>query len=296
MRIGELAERTGVSAATLRVWERRYGLLHPSRTLGGYRIYGPDDERRVRAVIALRHQGVSAGAAAARVLGDERAQLPEAPDDAAALADPAELVTRLLEATRAFDERTASDVLDDTFAGLSLERAISEVLLPYLKEVGDRWESGALSIAHEHFGSGLVRRRLSAYSSTWSLGKGPTALLACPPGEAHDIGLLAFGVLLGRAGWRVRFLGGDTPVADITKACDIVSPDVVVIAASRSSVISASTRPLRLLARAYPLLIGGRGANADAATVLNAHVLPQDPVAAVPAAAKHLRDRTDVIA
>ena len=73
MRIGELAAKVGVSTHVLRAWESRYGLLRPVRSAGGYRLYGHEDERRVREVIALRDQGVSAVEAARRVLAAERA-------------------------------------------------------------------------------------------------------------------------------------------------------------------------------------------------------------------------------
>src|SRR6478609_9115047 len=73
MRIGELAAKVGVSTHVLRAWESRYGLLRPVRSAGGYRLYGHEDERRVREVVALRDQGVSAAEASRRVLATERA-------------------------------------------------------------------------------------------------------------------------------------------------------------------------------------------------------------------------------
>ena len=285
MRIGELSARTGVSAATLRVWESRYGLLQPSRTVGGYRIYGPGDERRVREVLRLQEERVSAGAAAARVLAAERTSPAEADpseaESAGTMADSSDLVARLHDATDAFDEQSAAAALDEAFTAFSLEDAIDDVVLRYLSELGDRWESGAVSVAHEHFGASLVRRRLSTFSVTWSLGNGPLAVLACPPGESHDLALLAYGVLLGRAGWRIRFLGGDVPVADLTRACDVIAPDLVVLAASREGAVTAAAPALRLLARSYPIAIGGRGATEDATQSVGALQLPSDLVQAM---------------
>ena len=288
MRIGELSTRTGVSAATLRVWESRYGLLQPSRTVSGYRQYGPDDERRVSEMIRLRGAGVSARDASARVLARERlsggstASRPER-------VDPGEVISRLLTATATFDDRAGAAALDDTFSGLSLERAVTEVLMPFLVEVGERWECGSLTVAHEHFASGLVRGRLTSFSYGWGVGAGPVAVLACPPGEHHDIALLAFGVLLGKAGWRIRYLGADTPVTDLTRACDIVAPDLVIVAATRETALTANRRPLALLARVHNLALAGQGGTADLARAVGAHLLTADPVAAVDEAARLVR-------
>src|SRR3954465_11335629 len=225
MRIGELAAKVGGSTHVLRAWESRYGLLRPVRSAGGYRLYGREDERRVREVIALRDQGVSAVEAARRVLAAERAgpddshegegEVPRSPraplgvvvgGDAPASggsggapgalrADPQMLVAQLLDAVTALDEDRAHAVLDTAFVERSVESAIIDVLLPLFVRVGEMWELGRPGIAQEHFASSLVRRRLGALSLTWGVGTGPVAVLACPPGEFHDIVLLSFGVL-----------------------------------------------------------------------------------------------------
>ena len=107
------------------------------------------------------------------------------------------LVAQLLDAVTALDEDRAHAVLDTAFVERSIESAIIDVLLPLFVRVGEMWELGRIGIAQEHFASSLVRRRLGALSLTWGVGTGPVAVLACPPGEFHDIVLLSFGVLLG---------------------------------------------------------------------------------------------------
>ena len=83
-----------------------------------------------------------------------------------------------------------------------------------LKEVGDGWKRGEIEISEEHFASNLIRGRLLALARFWGRGTGPLALLACAPGEMHDITLLAFALVLRSHGWRILFLGADTPIAD----------------------------------------------------------------------------------
>ena len=85
------------------------------------------------------------------------------------------------------------------------------VVLPLLHELGDGWERGEISIAQEHFASNLLRGRLLGLARGWDRGSGPRAVLACPPGERHDLGLVIFGLALREHGWRITFLGADTP-------------------------------------------------------------------------------------
>ncbi len=292
IRIGELSKRTGESPHVLRAWEERYGLLHPARTASGYRLYGPEDERRVHAVISLRDQGMSTGQAAAAVLESERMQPPDAPPDEPLRQRVAgELVQRLRDAMDSYDEEAAHIALDEVLTSVSLEAAIRDVILPYLHDLGDRWAKGKAEIAAEHFASSIIRRRLSVQALTWGVGNGPVAVLACPPGELHDIALLSFGLVLGRAGWRVRYLGQDTPLPSLAAACRIIQADLVVLAGTRPTVFLAHAASLRQLAKNYTLAIAGAGASTELATYVGAHHLEGDPVSASTQAAQLLPTR-----
>ncbi|MBR7741801.1 MerR family transcriptional regulator [Phycicoccus sp. BSK3Z-2] len=304
MRIGELATRTGVSTHVLRAWESRYGLLSPTRSPGGYRLYGADDERRVREVCSLRDQGVSAMEAARQVLAAERNGIaategesvadesPEHGDERSGMrADPPLLVAQLLDAVTALDEDRAHAVLDTAFLDRSVESAVVDVLVPFFVKVGEHWELGKIGIAQEHFASSLVRRRLGALSMTWGLGTGPVAVLACPPGEFHDIILLSFGVLLGRSGWRVRYLGPDTPVVSLRQAADLTEPDAVVLASRRPSGFRGHASQLRSLADQHPLWLAGRGTTPRVLDEIGAESLGGDLVAAVQTLTETARER-----
>ncbi len=318
MRIGELATRVGVSTHVLRAWESRYGLLQPNRSAGGYRLYGAEDERRVREVVALRDQGVSAVEAARRVLAAERAGVSaldpsrEVRDGGASAADtngapppgvdtgrapaslrsdPPMLVAQLLDAVSALDEDRAHAVLDTAFLERSVESAIVDVVLPLLRRIGEMWELGRIGIAQEHFASSLVRRRLGALSLTWGVGSGPVAVLACPPGEFHDIVLLSFGVLLGRAGWRIRYLGPDTPIHSLAGAAKIARADAVVLASRRPSGFRAHTKALQRLGQEYPLWLAGRGATPRALQEVGVPLLGPDLLASVTELTSRARSR-----
>ncbi len=281
IRIGELSKRTGETSHVLRAWEDRYGLLRPSRTASGYRLYGPEDELRVRAVIALRAQGMPTGQAAAAVLEGERTRSAGvAPDEPLQSTVAAALIARLRDAMDTFDEEAAHRALDEVLTSVSLEAAVRDVLLPYLHDLGDRWADGQTGVAAEHFASSVIRRRLSVQALTWGVGHGPIAVLACPPGELHDLALLSFGLVLGRAGWRVRYLGQDTPLPSLASASRVIGADLIVLAGTRPDVFVAHAAALRRLATSFTVAIAGAGASRDVADHVGAHLLEGDPVTA----------------
>ena len=106
------------------------------------------------------------------------------------------------------------------------------------------------------------------------------AILACAPGERHDIGLIAFGLVLRSHGWRILFLGADTPIATVRKAVETTDPRLVVVASMDSSLLEAESAELRRLGRSVPLLLAGAGASDELCTRLHVERLDGDLVAA----------------
>jgi DNA-binding transcriptional MerR regulator len=272
LRIGEVARRTGLTPGVLRVWERRYGVLRPARTQGGFRLYSEDDVARVRRMRELVDSGVGT-AEAARVVA------AAAGPAAAGTPDLATAREKLLAAIAAFDEPAAHAVLDRLLEERPVEAVMRDVVLPVLAEVGEAWDHGQLSVAQEHFGSNLLRGRLVAYGRGWWRGVGPRALLACPPGELHDLGLIVFGVALNRLGWRIAYLGADTPVDTLASAASAVDPAQIVLAHTWPGE-ALRARGLRGLARRFPLALGGAAVDAATAARLGGRYLEGDPVTA----------------
>src|SRR6476661_3214558 len=227
LRIGALSRRVGVSPELLRAWEQRYGLLRPVRSAGGFRLYSTADEDRVRLMQRHLDAGVSAAQAA-------RLALAEAVPDRGEDAQPGELARRstgLVAALDRLDEPGAHSTVDRLLATFTLRTVLRDVVLPYLHELGERWERGEASVAQEHFASMVLRGRLVALARGWDRGVGPRALLACAPGERHDLGLLLFGLALRQRGWRITYLGPDTPIDTLTTTAADLAPDAVVIVA-----------------------------------------------------------------
>lgn len=258
LRIGEFARRVEVSPELLRAWERRYGLLQPIRTDGGFRLYTDEDAGRVERMKRALDEGLSAAEAARRAIAEKRS--------AGGVLDDAR--ERLVAAAHAYDEGAVHAILDDALARLSFETVLQELILPALREIGTEWERGTLEVAQEHFASNLVRERLLSLARLWGRGGGPLAVLACAPGERHDIGLIAFGLVLRSHGWRILFLGADTPLATLGKAVAKTNPQLVVVASMDSALLEAQSAALRKLGRSAPLVISGNGASEDLAVRL----------------------------
>jgi len=277
VRIGELSRRVGVPVESLRAWERRYGLLAPSRTPGGFRLYGEDDVARVLAMRAHLNAGVSAAEAARLALAEDVA-VAAAP---APVADASELVAALDR----FDETGAQRAFDRLLAALTLDVVLRDVLVPYLHDLGERWEYGQATVAQEHFASNLLRGRLMALARVWDRGGGPRALLACAEGELHDLPLLAFGLVLREHGWRISYLGADTPVASVVEAARTLAPDAVVVSGTTSGALQGIATRLREVALAAPLYLAGAAADPHVARRAHGTYLAGDPVSAAEALA-----------
>jgi DNA-binding transcriptional MerR regulator len=271
-RIGELSRRSGVSPELLRAWERRYGLLDPMRSKGGLRLYSPADLERVRSMQRYLESGMAAAEAATLALREKPAQ-PESPRG-----DPSVARADLAEALAAFDETRAHAILDDLLAAATVDTVLSDVLLPFLEELGGRWERGEASIAEEHFASSVLRGRMLGLARGWGRGLGPVALLACLPGEQHDFGAMAFGLALRARGWRIAYLGADTPLETIEHAAIRIDPALIVLSAASGERLQPIAGQLTALSRRWRVAVGGKAALADDLAGFDLLRLPGDPV------------------
>ena len=272
MRIGELARRTGVSPELLRAWERRYGLLRPARTQGGFRLYSAADEQRIVTMRGLLDEGLSAAEAARVALASvEREPVARMPEAEAG---------ELLDALLAYDDVRAQAAFDRLLADFGLETVLRDAVLPILGALGERWEAGTVTVAQEHFASNLLRGRILGLARGWDKGLGPRAVLAAPPGEHHDLSMAVFGLALRQHGWRITFLGTDTPIATLVAAAAQLEPRVVVVVAAVPERLADVVDELAAAARDHALAIAGRGATPELAVRIGALLLREDPFAA----------------
>jgi len=291
VQIGDLARRVGVGADTLRAWERRYALLNPQRSSGGFRLYSSDDEAIVRAMVDGIERGYPPSQAAKLALGWARSGagrpgVATSGSDPAATTPPHDLThlattrNELFRALTGFNGARAHAILDVLLSEFTLNAVLSEVLLPCLRQLGEGWAGGQVTIAEEHFASQLIRDRLLGLARDWDQGRGPRALLACPADEHHDIALICFGLVLNRNGWRITFLGPNTPTTALSDAAGALKPDLILLTATVEERFSSITEQLRALGAARELVLAGPGATPPIAHAAHANALADGPVAA----------------
>lgn len=277
LRIGELSQRVGASPELLRAWETRYGLLRPERSEGGLRLYTEDDERLVR----LMRQHIAAGLSASEAA--RLAKLGSEPPSRDASARLPEIVSSLEHGFEALDEPAAHAALDDLFGAVAIDSALTDVLLPFLRRLGERWAAAQVSAAQEHFASNVIGGRLRALARGWGRGVGPRAVLACPPGEQHELGLLCFGLALRELGWRITYFGAQTPLGDIADVLAKLSPTIVVLSAVAPQPFLDAGSEITALTGRVRVAIGGAGATAPLAQALGVEWLREDIVGAAAA-------------
>jgi len=234
-----VAGRTGLTPAVLRAWERRYGVVLPSRTEGGQRLYSDDDVLR----LSLLRRAVEGGRRISqvalmsmeelqRLVREDEAQhrVPGAPGPFVGL--PA--VGVLERAQRAVDEMNSGElerILTRGAMALPLPTVLNEVIVPLLQRMGTAWEKGRIGPAHEHLASVSIRRFLEWILGTVDVGNGAPALLAATPtGERHELGALLSAVSGAAEGWKGIFLGPDLPAEEIVSAA--IQLEVRVVALS----------------------------------------------------------------
>lgn len=237
---------TGITPATLRAWERRYGVLVPGRSAGGYRLYS---ERDIATLLWLKHQ-VEAGVAISRAVallemqhhaGEEpelsvRLDLPPGQPIAVAAREvrSTEAISEsLLEALLAYQEGEAEALLSEAFALYSVEQALEQVVAPTLVEIGERWHAGEATVIQEHFATAFLRRRLTALFDVYrNPPTGPVAITGSAPSEWHDVGILLVSLILRRHGWRVIYLGQNVPADHLIKEISRQRPNLVCLSAT----------------------------------------------------------------
>lgn len=223
--VNEVEERTQVPASTLRQWERRYDFPKPERSDAGYRLYSDKDLRDIN--IMKRHiaEGIPASRAAELVKKLENA----APGPRSLQTMQQELVTALID----FDDSRADRIFSEAHALHTVDAVMLELMQQSMAEIETRWHAGELNITTEHFARSYIYGRLHALLSiTANILAGPVVIVACAPAEQQELSPLILSVSLRRAGYRVFYLGANTPLTDLHDMAQSLGSVGVVIAAS----------------------------------------------------------------
>lgn len=272
--IGVASDRTGVSAATLRAWEDRYGAVRPDRSAGGHRLYTDRELRRLRILKRLTDHGHRIGGIADRptpelagMLEDERAPEPDGSRDAAGSAR--DVVEELRGAVERYDPDRLEAGLRRAALHLPVGRLVGDVVVPLMRGVGEAWRDGDLSPAQEHLVSGVVARTLGWVMDGLAAPEGaPSVVVAVPEGQRHELGAMLAAATAASAGWRVVYLGGDLPGEDVARAAAETGATAVALSLVHPEGEPSTARALRRLRQGLPgrvtLIVGGRAADSYA--------------------------------
>lgn len=271
-RIRTAAQLTGLSEQLIRAWERRYGVLSPDRTPGGYRAYTEEDIAVLRRLKELTEQGMAISDAA-RLVGEIRKEVRgrTLKPERAVPAPKAEAGSRVeawrleaMAAVREMDQPRLERVLDGALAALPALAVYDQLIIPTAREIGDLWLAGELSVAEEHLASEVFRTRMRTLTHATGRGEGRLHVLAaCMPEEQHELGLHGVVLKLRLLGARVTSLGMRTPVEELARAVARLEPDLIALSAVHDpggERFEATLRELRLALGQHRVVVGGRAA------------------------------------
>ncbi len=260
-----LSEKTGVAPTTLRAWERRYGLLKPQRTPKGHRLYSHEDVDVVNRIVNLLNDNYTISKAINEIrLEQIQEQVGSKQDQAVDNADHwQDFQKRFFRAIELFDENKLDGIYNEALSLYPIDLVSSQILRPLLAELGVRWKERAAGIAEEHFFSAYLRNKVGArmhHSSGKT--KGSRLMMACLPGEYHELGSLLFGLSAMSRGYRLLFLGADLPLEQARIVAQATDIEGIVFSAVTVKVRGHLARELEELAAelSVPVMLGGSAA------------------------------------
>lgn len=299
-RIHRVAKLTGLSRDVIRVWERRFGLLKPTRGANRYRNYSDEDVALLRHLKEQLDAGASIGDLA-RLGREELMNRVRAATPRASIVDNTfdRLLRELLSALDPLDRVMFEKRLNGAVAVVPFEEALHGILLPLQERVGQLWHEGRVNVAVEHYVTKLIQQKLFSAMNQLPVAEfGAKVVVACPPEEEHDIAALAVAYRCRVRGCRVFYLGANVPVAALTKLCREVRPDLTIVSFPLPFPETKATEVIQDLAREVGstslLAVGGHGALAMREHFLESRIQVLEDFAALDEKLEHLTRRSTV--
>jgi DNA-binding transcriptional MerR regulator/methylmalonyl-CoA mutase cobalamin-binding subunit len=265
-----VAQRTGLTAATIRAWERRYRTVSPGRSAGGQRLYSDQDVKRLTTLKALTDGGrtisvvstLTDSLAEALLLEDQAMvrHTPTLSEDT----DPALWVERAYAQVLSLDSQGLEHTLWQAAITIGSHTLLDAVIAVLLERIGTGWIADEIAPAQEHLATGVIVRVLHRLTDHRN-NNGPTLVVATLPGEVHGLGAQLTSAAAILEGWRVAHLGTDLPIEEIANASETLGAHSVAISVTRGYNIKETANQLislrRLIDGRIQLLVGGGSAH-----------------------------------
>lgn len=223
--IKDLERLSGIKAHTIRIWEKRYGLLKPSRTDTNIRHYSDDDLKRILNVSILNRHGIKISHIASMNETELTEKIVIISRD---VSDYESLIENLVISMVDLDQEKFEKLLSRSIMQIGFEDSILRIVYPFLEKIGILWQTGAINPAQEHFISHLIRQKIIVGIDSVIPANHPSPkrfLLFLPEGELHELGLLFYNYLLQKRGHKVTYLGQWVPLADMASASTVLNTD-----------------------------------------------------------------------
>lgn len=276
-----VSKRTGLSPHVIRVWERRYGAVKPTRTPTNRRVYREEDVERLQ----LLHQATEAGHTISQASKLSTERLKALLNEAQTVSSKpirknvidhdwgGDLTDRSLAAVKAMDVKALEATLAEAVMNLGTQGLLTQVAAPLAQRVGDLWQSGVINAAHEHFLSAALRTFLGRHSQQFAVpSSAPGIIVATPAGQIHELGAVIVSAAAANLGWRVIYLGTNLPAAEIAGIARQEHARAVALSIVYPQDDPALPKELHQLRDYLPddveLVIGGRGASSYATTLV----------------------------
>ena len=228
--IRAISELTGVPTTTLRAWERRYGLLKPSRTAKGHRLYSSEDIDLVKEIVKLLKSNHTISEAIRIINNPELSEAARSDTEG----HWAVYQQRLLKSIENFNEQNLDRTYNEALSIYPVDMVTEHVIIPVLTVLGERWEDREAGIAEEHFFSAFLRNKLGArLHHESSRSRGRKILVACLPGEFHELGILLFCIAAIGHGYQILYLGTNLPPSQLTKVVERTDVSAVLLSGTR---------------------------------------------------------------
>ena len=224
--IRDLENLTGVKAHTIRIWEQRYGFLHPQRTSTNIRYYSNEELKKILNIALLNKYGykisiidkMTESALKEKILALSNAD-----------AQQERVINELIHVMVDLDIEEFEETLDQQIHYRGIEKTIIHIIFPFLERVGVLWATDNINPAQEHLVSNVIRQKLivgiDVVNSRLQVDK--TVILFLPEGEHHELGLLFVSFLLKCHGVQMIYLGADVPLRDLAYVIRSKKPDFV---------------------------------------------------------------------
>lgn len=226
-KIKDLENLTGIKAHTIRMWEKRYGLLSPCRTETNFRTYSDEDLQSILLVSVLNNNGIKISHIADMTVDERASRIKKYQKESIENNSIEQFILALLR----LDEELFCSTFDELIEKFGLEITFSDYLVPFLDKIGVMWLVGTINPAQEHFVSHLIRQKIIATIDKLeanSASNTKKAILYLPEHEWHELGLLFYHYILKKLGWKIYYLGQSVPLESVKQIINQVKPDLVV--------------------------------------------------------------------